>query len=244
MTRIRRHKTTLRTRMACSFFLLIFGSALGEKIYGPPPDPEIVASILLGHYDFVADGEFYDLPESTEEELKALKHENLLVKFRIEKLYKPEGHLLDSIDVQLASDMLVYPGEGTSLYAKKQSILDKQREDVHILVNQSRANESLFEADDIDYSEYISKRSKILDLVRERKRRDGLADHHTVTIIDGESFYDRGGVIKLGQKYLLAANEHPERAQVYFLDESQVYSISYWGKERQDLLSILADLTR
>ncbi len=241
---IRRDKTKLRTKVACSFFLLIWGSALGEKIYGPPPDPEIVASILLSHYDFVADGEFYDLPESTDEELKSLKHENLLVKFRIEKLYKPNGHPSDSIDVQLASDMLVFPGESASRYIKKQSILHKQREDLRVLLDQNRATKSLFEAGEIDYSQYVSRLGEVNALVRERKRKDGLADHHTVTIIDGGSFYDRGGAIRLGQKYLLATNEHPERTQVYVLDESQVYSISYWGKERQGLLSILADLTR
>ena len=76
------------------------------------PAPETLASDLLEDYELVADGEFYGLPESSPEELRTLKRETVLVRFRIHKLYK--GTEPEAIDIELDNDMLIVPGEGIS----------------------------------------------------------------------------------------------------------------------------------
>ena len=198
--------------------------------------PGAYAMDLFDRFELVADGEFYALPVSTPEELRALKYEKLRVKFRIDKIYKAEGHPTDSIDIQLVSDMLAYPGASMSRYARRRQIIAKQDEDLKPIWEQYEAAESSYEAGEIEESEYFRVLGKYLELIKARERRDGLSGRRRFRgVIDAQTFYDKGGAIRVGEIYLIGINRIENDTNIYLLTEYGRSRI-FWGEMRDHIL--------
>jgi hypothetical protein len=77
---------------------------------------------------------------------------------------------------------------------------------------------------------------------RERFKQVTSLNNRMVAVLDAKSFYERGGAIRPGEKYLLAVNRTRDRVNVYELTDS--VSDIYWGKELEEIAAALEDVTR
>ena len=210
-------------------------SAMQHRLVEGLYPPSSYAMDLFDHFELVADGEFYAIPASTPEELRALEWGEVVVKFRIRKLYK--GAAADSIGIQMDMDMLVYPGTSMSRYAKRQQIIAEQDEDLKPIWEEYEAAESAYEAGEIQESEYLRVLGKYSELSRARKRRDGLIGRRRFRgVVHGRTFFDKGGAIRAGEKYLIGVNSIQGSADGYLLTQFGKSRI-YWGEMRKHVLS-------
>ena len=204
-------------------------------------NPGGYASDLMDYFELVADGEFCALPESTPEELRALKPEEVVVKFRIHTLYK--GPAADSLDIQMHMDMLAFPGEGVSRYAKRRQIIAKQDEDLELVWQQYTALESAYKAGEVDESDFWEEAERHMKTMREREKRDGLSGgRRDYLVMDAMTFYDKGGAISAGERYLIGVNPVQEGSNVYLLTEFSGSRI-HWGEMREHILPGFDQLT-
>ena len=219
--------------------------ATGDWEVGVPlenylPHPRNLAVSFLRDYELVADGEFFDIT-ATPQELRALKHEDAVIRFRIHQLFK--GIAKDSVDIQLTRDMLVFPGEDTSRYLKREQILDLRAKDLKPIREQLDALLESFEAGVIDRAEYEGESSRLENMVIERIERDGLASGHVFYFVShGTTFYECEGAIRPGQRYLIGVNRIPDAGNVYTLDAVFSNSRIHWGEMRDYILPGFDDL--
>ena len=196
--------------------------------------PSYYTSRLLDKFELVADGEFYAFPESTAEELRALKEEDVTVKFRVNKLYK--GGAQDSVYMQMRIAMLNYPGENISRHARKKEIIAKQDEDLKLERQRYRDLYASYKAGEMEESDFWAELSKVVGRIEERKAEDGLIGPATeYVVIDGTTFFSLGGVIREGEKYLVGVNPIEPGASTYLLTEFESSAI-YWGEMREHIL--------
>ena len=209
-------------------------SAMQHRLVEGLYSPSAYAMDLFDHFELVADGEFYALPASTPEELRALEWGEVVGKFRIRKLYK--GAAADSIGIQMDMDMLIYPGTSMSRYAKRQQIIAEQDEDLKLIWEEYKAAESSYEAGKIEESEYLRVLAKYSELSRARKRRDGLIGRRRFRGPGhAQTFYDKGGAIRAGEIYLIGVNRIENDTNVYLLKEYGRSRI-FWGGMRDHIL--------
>lgn len=237
---VRPFMTVLRVSALCALCCLIWDLAEGQDIGAlrdRMADPTSIASGMIGDCDLVADGEFYALPEYSDEELRALVIEDVVIKFRAHKLYK--GSQRDSINIRLTNQMLEFPGEGISRFVKRERILEKKWQDFEPLFEQFHAARSSYEAGTMSEEEFFAKADEIASLMAEREKMDGLADNSPVfaTITHGKTFYEHGGAIGPGRNYFICLNQSPEDEGVYMVKNlSGSWNIS-WGEMRDYILS-------
>ena len=204
---------------------------------------ETLAEFLLEYYEVVADGEFFAVADPSPEDVRSLKRQSVRVKFRVRELYK--GTVTDPVDVELVNDMLVLPGENVARYVKRRQILDQRRLDLKPVWKQKEDLEHSYRTGEMDRRTYEAERDRLSALVAQRIRRDGLADGHIrVGAIHGETFYDVGGAIRPGQKYLIGVNRKPDSKDVYVLEEDPNMNNIYWGEMRDYVLPALGELAR
>ena len=217
--------------------LAICGPAIGQEISQPcPSSPREMVSHLFRYYEIVADGEFLSFPEYSEAELRSLNREDVVIRFRIHTWYK--GPELDSFDVRLPNEMLVYPGEDISRFDKKHQILDKQDEDLGLLFLEDQDLQASYDAGELDEATYRARANEISGRVQERISRDGLADRarRYVGTDHSETFYDLGGKIRPDERYLIALADDPERSGIFVLDPFFKFGRLYWGEMRAHVL--------
>jgi len=205
---------------------LIPGASPGHPIY--------YKSRLLDRFEMVADGEFYAFPKSTTEELRALKEEDVTVKFRIHTLYK--GRPGESIDVRMRIAMLNYPGTDISRHVRKKEIIAKQDEDLKLERQRSKELYSSYKAGEIEESEFWDEYGQVMGVMEERRAQDGLiGPAREYVVMDATTFFSLGGVIREGEKYLLGVNRIKPGASTYLLTEFESSEV-YWGELRQHIL--------
>lgn len=210
---------------------------------GKLPRYRAMAASLMSDFELVADGEFIELPESSPEELSSLVRKDVLVRFRIHKLYK--GSVQDSVYIELPNDMLVFPGEDISRNAKREVIISKQIEDLRPVLEKTLALDQSLEAGQISRQEYREQQDKLWAVVDERVAQDGAIDHLAWIPISGaDSFYDYGGVIRPGERFLIGANGSLASEGAYALEEYSRSSRIHWGERREIILFALNELTR
>ena len=227
----------LRISALWALCLVVCGPAAGQEIGDPcPRSPVEIVSELFRRYEIVADGEFYSFPEYSETELRALKREDAVIRFRIHKWYK--GPAQDSFDVRLPNEMLVFPGENVSRFEKKHQVLDKQDEDVGLLLQEYDVLQASYEAGEIDEAAHRAREREISNLIRQRIDRDGLADLARIYVDTDHSktFYDLGGVIRPGERYLIAFDDNPDGSGGSVLDPFYKFGRLYWGEMRAHVL--------
>ena len=204
------------------------------------PAPEELASDLLENCELVADGEFYALPESSPEELTALKRGHTLVRFRIHRLYK--GVAPDAIAIQLENDMLIIPGEEISRYEKRRRILEEVLADVEPLLEQTDALLRSLEAGEVDRQAFTKETERLNAIISERIGREGVVDWALIGgPSHGKTFYDLGGAIRPNERYLLGLNTISHENNAYGLSAFGSLSWIYWGEMRDYVLSALTD---
>lgn len=248
--------------MCCFTFLVLFhepfahdigsagvtdrgGSPLGNSGSGTLMEdhmasPASIAESLLRDYDLVADGVFL-IPVATPNELRALKPKDVVIRFRFRKRYK--GEASESVKIRLNSNMLEFPGEGISRHIKREQILDKQREYLKPFQEELDSLQASLETGAIDRAQYEAERDRLRQLIRDRKKKDGLAGGREFYIVfHGQTFFDRQGAIRADQRYLIGVNKVQDRSRTYKLDAVYSGSTIYWGEMRDNVLSALETL--
>ncbi len=217
--------------------------AVPEARQGPIPARER-ATWLLEDYELVADGEFYSFPEASPEELRALEPEDMLIRFRIHRLYK--GVAPESIEIELTNDMLVFPGEDISRYAMRWRILEDRWKELAPIREQRDALERSIEAGEIDREAYEVERDRLLALSQQRRDRDGLTSGRGVFPIHAQTIYDLGGAIRPNERYLIGVDRTLDRIHVYRLEDFHRDKSEgiYWGEMRDDVVTALDELMR
>ena len=208
------------------------------------PAPGNTASYLMEECDLIADGEFFAFPFSSSEELRALRPENMHINFRIHQLYK--GEASNSIEVQIISDMLVYPGEALSRYVKREIIFETRKEDLRPVLRQIRELEKAHKEGKITRQRFERERNRLNAIVSDRVEQDGLYSsfRRSVGALHGETFYDRGGAVSPEKSYLICVNKLSEDAGAYILEEDPDMANIYWGEMRDYVLSGLDEPAR
>ena len=202
--------------------------------YVPIPADRL-ASYLLDGNELVADGEFFGFPQPTREELRANKAEQVRIHFQIHKLYK--GPAAGSIKIELTSDMLVFPGTKVSRYVTSALIQDRLRADLDPLHKQVDALKRSFEAKEIDRTKFDLEMNRLTAAMNRRIEKDAIQPGRMSFLSHGWTFYDEGGVIRPGQRFLIGANRVQTGREVYGLGVTGDNSTVYWGETRDYVLS-------
>lgn len=188
-----------------------------------------LASALMMSFDIVVLGEFEPIPADLEKD--PLKARMVSVTFVVSHSYK--GSEPGPMEIELMSDMLVYPGEEVSRYVKRidmrkslgQSLRDTRAEleALKLSLASGAISNQQFETES---SEKANEKDELL------RQRNGLGSRRA-TSIDMESYYDRGGVIRPGIPYLVGLDRHG------ILDELPINTNIYWGSMMEEILSVL-----
>lgn len=199
------------------------------------PAGEKLALELLGNYEIVADGEFFRLPKSSSEELRALKREIVRVGFRIQNLHK--GRVPETIDIDLYNDMLIVPSEGISRYMKRWRVMEKLWAELEPVLQKREALVRSLEAGDVDWQEYEIETDRLDAIIGDAIDGEGLQDWAIARPTHGRTFYDLGGAIRPNKRYLLGLNRMPQGTNAYGLSAFGGSSRIYWGEMRDYVLS-------
>ena len=219
-----------------------------HQLLGTPvePTPDDKAKALLDEYEYVARGEFVDVPVPTAAELKTLKDGETQVRFSVHQIFK--GDPTESIDVKINSDMLFVPGEDRSRYAKRQKIIEHYVDAMR--PHRQREQEVLgsFAAGAIDEQTWEAEYARVSALEQQYGLESGLTDllsGRQVSSWLGSTFYERGGRIEPTTNYLVGVNRTANGEPVYLLGElPESPSRIYWGAEQEEILRALDRLSR
>ena len=200
-----------------------------------------LARNLIDQYDLVAYGEFTKFPEATQEELRSLPSTTVDIGFQIHTLYK--GASVEGLELVVNSDMLQMPGEHVSRHEKRAETLREIKSRVMPIVERRAQIQRAYQAEefsDVDSSEELHRLA-----AREREIFDesGLLQGRQVFSMLGNSFHDRGGVIKPFQRYLIGVNRERDWTGEYHLHElAEEPSRIYWGEEGEKVRTELEQL--
>ena len=226
----------LRASALCAACLAMCVPALGQDgvgHYGRAP-VEFVSG-MFRHYDVVADGEFYAFPEYSEAELRSLRREDVVIRFRVDKWYKwwPKEWSRESFEVRLPNDMLAFPGEDVSRFERRNRILDRLDEELESLLRQHDALAASCEAGEIGAQECRARAEEIELQLEKNGNRGELADGRIYLFMDHAStFYELGGAVRPGEKYVIACNDGPDGSRACALDPFFRSAKLYWGEKR------------
>ena len=186
------------------------------------------------------DGEFYNIPDESAEDVLVQHPKKVSLKFRVSKVLK--GNAFGMIEVELNSDMLVFPGEGISRYAKRRQQIQAQSEELQPILDALDLLNAKLDAGEIDEQAFYSEQSRLWSVFRERSGEVIGKETATrsLTVLDGESFYDHGGAIKENEPYLMQLQPIAGRQNAYYLREVLGLDTDlYWGEKREDVLMAL-----
>jgi hypothetical protein len=200
------------------------------------PTPEACARAMLEQFEFVGSGKFV-IDEQLPAQRDPLLPRTEIVRFQIDRVYKG-AQSLPAIQVELNSDMLAVPNEHVSAYTKRdatwQNLSQQADRNKVALVNLSRK----FEQGELNEDDYARQRRNIEDAERRRVARMVALPNRRLAVIDGKTFYELGGALQGGEKYLVGLNRARDRVDIYLLEEVIDNNI-YWGEQRQDLVAVL-----
>jgi len=197
------------------------------------PSPKKHAKYLLVDRDLVALGEFvsFAAPDPTE-----LIPQIVTASFRVDESHKGSepGKV---VAVELQSDMLAATGERISRYEKRKKVMSDLAAERSEHEQRVSELDKALEAGSISAEGY---RTRGQDLERsEREWLDQSRQLHArlVIVSHGGSFYDLGGVILLGEKYVLAVDRISTKTDTYLLEETT--QGVFWSDTRDALVPAL-----
>jgi hypothetical protein len=207
------------------------------------PSSREYATALLANYDLVALGVFGDFPPSEPDLFKSLAPGETKLRFKIEKLYK--GSAVDSIEISLDRDMLIYAGESISRYAKRQRVRRNQISAASDFGREFAQLEERLGTGAITKQQYDDQFAR-LKIGKDKLVRESLATSiRTITVIDGITFYDLGGAISPDRKFLIGVNRSVEHVNIYALEEVPTKATNiFWGQVLEDVSRALDTTAR
>ncbi len=207
------------------------------------PSSRDYATALLADYDLVALGVFEDFPQPEPDQFKSLAPGETKVRFKIEKLYK--GSAGDSIDVSLNRDMLIYPGESVSRYAKRQQMRQSQISAESTLDREFAQLEEALRTGATTRQQYDEKLAR-LKIAKNNLVRESLATStRTVRPLHTTTFYDLAGAIRPDVEFLIGVTRSVEHVNVYALEEVPTKGANiFWGEVLEDVSRALDSTVR
>jgi hypothetical protein len=198
------------------------------------------AQSMLELYELVATGHF--VIDDALHARDVMQPRNVVAVFRIDDVYKG-AERLPSIKVELNSDMLAAPNERVSGYAKRNAawtLLDKQGDRNRI----ARAElDDKLEQRQLTQDEYEKRRSALELAEQQRVNEISKISTRSYRVIHGQMFYDLGGSIQPGERYVLGANRARDRVDIYLLEENMNANL-FWGELGADVTAALNELRR
>ena len=198
-------------------------------------NPRRSAQALVSGSLVVVDGEFYAIPEADEEELETLDRKDLMLNFRVMKVYN--GWAPESIKIKANSDMLVFPGKNTSRYVERLKIIESQRAQFRPLWEREVALEALLKTGEISQETFEAKQLGLFELAEEVARDHKVTDLTEVGAIDAETFYEMGGLIRENERYVFGFPVQPSGDNTYEIEVAGGYM--YFGERREDVVGWL-----
>lgn len=215
------------------------GEVDGREIFlstDVPVSDQQRVSWLLESFDLVAMGRFVDLSLVDSDGKHALRSRTVTTPFRIQGLYsgvETEGSV---VDVQLNSDMLAFPGEAISRYAKRQEVhaafarrMAEAAEERSELDAALRAGAMSDERHRRETARLDVEDMELNEELRAFGTRGAFRSH-------GETFYDLGGSIREGEPYLIAVTNVAGEEGAYLLDDLPTTTNLFWGEKLEDML--------
>jgi hypothetical protein len=201
------------------------------------PSPMALARNVLQQYEFVGVGEFlYDASPASSE----LNSRTLILTFQVDTTYKKPD--LPAIEVELNSDMLIATGEQVSRYAKRQKVWKEFSGQGERSNNALHGLENSLKAGRLTQAEYDRRKNDLEIAERERHKQVASPSNRMIAVMDAKSFYDRGGAIRPGEKYLLAVNRTRDRVNIYELSDHDLNI--FWDREREEITAALEKLAQ
>jgi len=210
------------------------------------PSPSTIAKQMLENYEFVAVGEFLDFPAEAADDAAFLEPRDVIVRFNPHTVYKGDTAPGSMVDVQLNSDMLSFPREpAVSRYTKRRQVRLEQARQLKELDQQlTRLAEDL-ENKRIAQQTFRDEQTALLARREELIARSLATGTRRVAVIDGESFYDLGGVIRPDTRYLVGLNRTGENIPTYLLEEFATSTSNIvWGETFDEVVPVLSDPAR
>ena len=224
---------------------LVFGlNAFAQELNRPPApgtwavSSEQRAEYFLGSYDFVVAGEFVGYPKDVAGDLTRNGRKEVVVPFAVSRIFKTYLPL-DTMQVQFDADMLRYPGEEISRYAKRREFRQQ-----HAAWREQFA-EQMAELREAQLNGFITaqefrQREAELLTIHDAVVADAVEiPSRFVGVLHGETFYDLGGAIKPHEQYLLGLELSREDPSVFVLTEVPPNRNIYWGQMREEIAGLL-----
>ena len=217
-------------------------SSTGDRVYPDLYFPPDLARALPAVFEVVVDGEFFDLPAASGVDPESLNPRDETVGFRVMEVYK--GQVPESIEVELNSDLLVFPGEDLSRLAKRQEAIDAADRE-HQLVSESLdALQASFNAGGMSKRLFDSERERLQglrDLHRNKyfsykRRYEGTGMYDPTAL---QSFFDMGFAIREHERYLIGMEPIPDRTGLYRMMGDHLNPLFFWGEMREDVITAL-----
>lgn len=231
--------------LACILCSLVFGfTAFAQELNrAPAPGTWAVSSeqraeYFLKSYDFVVAGEFVDYPEDVAGDLTRNGRKEVVVPFvvsRIFKTYLPLG----TIQVQFDADMLQYPGEEISRYAKRREFRQQHaawREQFAKQMTELREGQLNGFITALEFRQREAELTAIHDAVVAEAVK---IPSRFVGVLHGETFYDLGGAVKPYEQYLLGLELSRENPNVFLLSEVPGNRNIFWGQMGDEIADLL-----
>jgi hypothetical protein len=171
----------------------------------------------------------------------------VIAKFHVRRVYKG-AQVGDTVSIRLLSDMLAVPGENITAGAKR----DQVWADINRRVAESDKRlavlDESFRGARISQTAYEIERQKMMDersaTLRESAQLSTVEGVRTGSV-EGASFFERGGIIKSANEYLLivdkAVDSNVTEAQPIY-ELSYVRTGAFWGQQRNHVVGLLEEI--
>ena len=184
------------------------------------------------------DGKFSNLPIGNAEDVLSQSPRQISVEFRVARLIL--GQASGTIKVRLNSDMLVFPGERVSRYARRQQVIDAQFEELGPILDSIESLRIRLDEGEIDHATFTNEQSRLQTRVTEISKKHQEVAVSSLNIVNAESFHDHEGAISEDTSYLMQVQPVAGDQGVFYL--RRVLGLDtdiYWGERRADILEAL-----
>ncbi len=214
-------------------------STEGAALYSDEVVIDLAAQALLANYDVVALGRFSEFPASE----NPLHPEQVTVAFEPVRVFKGQVAEGLAVQVELISDMLVFPGRDQSRYVVRQQMFEEWAAEREELERQEATLSQEYQSGMVALEEY--ERSLARLRVREEQWLEASAVFLTgrrVGRSHGRTFYEVGGVIRPDRYYVVGMDMSAHDVNTLTLRDTR--RSVFWGEWGEDLIPALTRRAR